>query len=527
MKTRLTRVAAVFLALIMLVALAACNSGSSASSSAAPASSGAASSGAAPAAPSEDEGPLEISFVSPNWEDAPDFNNEWYTRFFEETNTHWDITFVPSSDYPTKYDLILASGDLPDIIMSEASNRPSTVQAVQNGLFWNLSPYLGDFSNYPNLRDNPSPNLFKFCSYEGNIYAIPRSRPQLDENLCIRQDWLAMLGLDMPTTLDEFKDVMKKIVDGDPDGNGLDDTIGLIGWTFHIGDAHKSFFNAFGCYNVTPNAEGGLDYPEIKDEMADLTEYWHELYDLGILSQEFGVMTTTQAEDLITSGHAACYGYNIWRCYDYSERTKVVQPDCNFVIIPPMQGPKDDTAVLEKGGYGFFHIAKSKVDEAKLLRILDYFELTCSEYWLDKGYYGWEGIHYNIDENGTKIMTDVGKTEIGTGIQQPLPMMANTWANTVCATAPKAYNDAQLEACQVIVDKGNTMIYDTLTSATWTDTWPQYQSEYEAKFVQAIVGQISNDEFRSYLADLRAKPEFQQAAQEYRKDYENIYGPIS
>ena len=44
----------------------------------------------------------------------------------------------------------------------------------------------------------------------------------------IRQDWLDNLGLDMPETFEEFKEVMRAFTEDDPDGNGVDDTYGFV-----------------------------------------------------------------------------------------------------------------------------------------------------------------------------------------------------------------------------------------------------------------------------------------------------------
>ena len=526
MKKRL--LSALALLFCAAVTLSACEPGGTPSQ--APASEGAAAGQSTEAAQTEagdasagDEAPLEISFVSPNWEDAPDFNNEWYTRFFEETNTKWSINFIPANDYQNKYDLILSSGDLPDVIMSEDANRPSTIQAIQNGAFWDLTPLLGDFSSYPNLRDNPTPNAFKYASYQGNIWGIPRSRPQVDLGISIRKDWLEKLGLPEPTTVEEYKDTLGAIVNGDPDGNGQNDTIGLVGWFYNVTEASTVLQNAFGVNHTEPDENGGLVHPRLKDEMADFVSYLNEMYDLGILSKEFSVMKNTQGEDIIISGRAASYGYNIWRDYDYSEKTKVTQPEAEFETLLPMTGPKGTTAFLTKGNYGFFHMNK-KLPEEKVLRLLDYFEYTCTEDMTLKGYYGWEGVHFNYDENGTRVMTEVGKREIGTGIQQPLPMVANTWAKVVCVTAPKDYNDAKLERVGVIQEMGNIDRFTCFSSPAWTEAWPQVQSEYEANYVKAVAGQMTIDDFRAYLAELRERPEFKQAFQEFAQANKDIFG---
>ena len=66
---------------------------------------------------------------------------------------------------------------------------------------------------------------------DGEIMAIPA--PNLTaggvKEMWIRQDWLDALGLEAPRTWDELAQVANAFVTEDPDGNGEDDTIGILG----------------------------------------------------------------------------------------------------------------------------------------------------------------------------------------------------------------------------------------------------------------------------------------------------------
>ena len=68
----------------------------------------------------------------------------------------------------------------------------------------------------------------------------------------IRQDWLDNLGLKMPTTIEELKEVARAFTEDDPDGNGQNDTYGLAVdgvevLTKSIGTL-EGFFECFGLY---------------------------------------------------------------------------------------------------------------------------------------------------------------------------------------------------------------------------------------------------------------------------------------
>lgn len=173
------------------------------------------------------EEPVEISVLANLFSDPPDMEGPFWTEWQRMTNSKLNVEWVPSGDYDTKLNLKLASNSLPELtIVTSMSANVQT--AIAGGAFWGLSGLLGDMSEYPNIRDNITPDTFKYMSLDGEIWGIPRSRPQIGCGLKIRKDWLDDLGLEIPTTIDEYTDALRAITKADLDGNGVDDTIGYI-----------------------------------------------------------------------------------------------------------------------------------------------------------------------------------------------------------------------------------------------------------------------------------------------------------
>ena len=163
--------------------------------------------------PSDDgkEEPVEIQIMAPLLQEVPSLDNEYYTILQEMTNTKLDIIWVPDDDYNTRFDLVMASGDLPEVITMGDYTRATLLQGIQNGAFWDLTDILGDMSEYPNLRDGMTPGSWKYVNYDGRIMGIPRSRSMIDNGIIYRHDWLEELNLPIPTTVDEFYETMKRI----------------------------------------------------------------------------------------------------------------------------------------------------------------------------------------------------------------------------------------------------------------------------------------------------------------------------
>lgn len=75
---------------------------------------------------------------------------------------------------------------------------------------------------------------------EGTIWALPRSLPTTSYPTWIRKDWLDKYGLEMPTTLEEFENILRTFKENDPAGNGQ--TIPLL---TDLGGVYNAFSAGF------------------------------------------------------------------------------------------------------------------------------------------------------------------------------------------------------------------------------------------------------------------------------------------
>jgi len=466
--------------------------------------------------------PLKIQFMVPSYADAPDMNNEYWSEWQRRTNTELDVEWVPSGDYNTKFDLVLSSGNLPEIIVSIQLTRPTLIKAIKQGAFWDLTPFLGDFSQYPNLKNNSHPDVWNFMKVDGKIYGIPRNRPMIDLGIKMRKDWLDKFGLPIPTTLDEYAHALKTIVNGDPDGNGIKDTEGLIGHGFLLLDGDSTFLAAFGGLDPVYNEEGGLIKETMTPNYADMIEWLRGLYADGSLPREFAAIKITQAEELYKTGRAVSYVRNIWRDYQFEQEIKKVQPEAEVITLPPMKGPGGYSVHLAPPTFGAMYISR-KVPEEKVKRILDYMEMTATKEFTDFNYYGIEGVHHTVVD-GQPQLTELGVKQVTANANHVFAMAFNNEMKVVNPAAPKAYNDAKLQSVQVFAEVGKLNPFQIINSETWTNIWPAYEGEWQSMVIKAIVGQISMDEYRAYVDNLNNKPEFRQAYKEFAEAYQQFFG---
>ncbi|MFC6334364.1 extracellular solute-binding protein [Paenibacillus septentrionalis] len=469
----------------------------------------------------EEAEPLEMQFMVPSYSDVPNMNDEYWTEWQKMTNTKLNVEWVPSGDYDTKFDLVLASGNLPEIIVATSATRTTLLNAINQGAFWDLTPFLGDFSEYPNLKNNSEANAWNYLKVDGKYYGIPRNRPHIDIALNIRKDWLDELGLEVPTTMDEYAEVLKAIVKGDPDKNGKDDTIGILGHGFLLDDGDNNYLAAFGGLDPIHDEAGGLIKENLTPNYTEMVAWFRDLYAHGVLAKEFAAVKKTQAEEMFATGRAASYARNVWRDYTWEQEIKKVQPNAELITLPPMQGTGGVSVGLATPIFGAMYISK-KVPEDKVRRIIDYMEMTTTKEHTDFNYYGIEGVHHTVVD-GQKQLTELGTKQVTTNANQVFPLAYNNEMKVLNAAAPKAYNDAKMEAVKDFSEVGKINIFSVISSDTWTAEWPKYQAEWESNVIKAIVGQISMDEYEAYVASLVSKPEIKQAFQEFAAQYKEKF----
>jgi hypothetical protein len=130
------------------------------------------------------------------------------------------------------------------------------------------------------------------------------------------------------------------------------DTLGLIGHGVIVNDGDAAFAAAFGALQPAYDADGGLMYTSLNPGYTEAIGWFRKLYQEGILSKEFAVMKTMQAEKLYQTGRAASYVRSIW--YDKQWETAIEksgQPKPQLANLT-LKGPKAYAIDLAIGGGG-------------------------------------------------------------------------------------------------------------------------------------------------------------------------------
>ena len=151
-----------------------------------------------------------------------------------------------------KRQISLASGDLPDVYMLvpwvDQFNQVELLRLGRQGIAVPLNDLIEQHA--PNIKKafEETPELRRLATApDGKIYGMPQWNDcfhcSYGAKLWMNSDWLRKLGLSMPTTTEEMRDVLRAFKTRDPNGNGQPDEIPLSGSTSDT--VLPYFMNAF------------------------------------------------------------------------------------------------------------------------------------------------------------------------------------------------------------------------------------------------------------------------------------------
>ncbi|MBO4416392.1 MAG: extracellular solute-binding protein [Lachnospiraceae bacterium] len=389
--------------------------------------------------------PLEISVSLPSDnEHVADGSNDTEMQYYQKlidgiqayTNTKITWEWLASATY---YDdehlgLKIATGDVADVLV--VGKTAAFLEAAENGLFWDLAPYIDEFDNLATIPEATRQN----ASYNGKMYGIPRSRTLARNGLGYRLDWLNNLGLSEPTTWEDFHDMLYAFTYNDPDGNGVDDTVGLgldnWGGVFNIMMTWFGVPNEWGL-----DSNGDLIYKVETEEYKTALKAFRELYSEGVINNgangipDFREVDPGKARDQLLRQSLAGCGVQVLddqrKVETYFEDNGLsTADDPIYTLQGYVDTGKGPLCYPTTGMNNMIAISTKTVKtEDQLRRVLGFLNDLNDGELLNLIEYGWEGETYRINDEGyVELFTaeeleasGVGSTKYNYGFNQVIP----------------------------------------------------------------------------------------------------------
>ena len=251
-----------------------------------------------------------------------DYENNYFTNYLEE-QLGFELEFymlpADAAETRTKVALMATSKEeLPDVLVVDGHlTNEMILQYGSSGFFLPLNDYLADASKMPNYNAIPAEDKEIMeraqTMADGNMYGLAAYEPETwnltPNRIFINKAWLDKLGLKEPTTTEELKEVLIAFRDGDPNGNGVQDEIGVYGFSGggYGENTSAALMNSFVFWNGG-GINGGLSLsddgttviaPFTTEEWRDGLRYMNDLYKEGVLSANIFTDDGTQFKAIL------------------------------------------------------------------------------------------------------------------------------------------------------------------------------------------------------------------------------------
>lgn len=479
----------------------------------------------------KDDGPVKLTLLIEQQSVQVDQNAPIVKLLNEKYNIIIDAWELDPQKYKEQLNVKFAGGEMPDAFIIDPIGILPTY--VEGGIAAELpvETIREKAPAYAAAIDEINPRIWTAVSYNGKNYGFAQPMANYPMAVYWRKDWLDRLGLEVPTTLDEWETVLTAFVEQDPDGNGLNDTAGM---------AERAFGAVFGAYGVRCVAgsapgflteemqldEEGLPFfPYINPRAKEALELLHRWYEKGIIDKEFvtgenhggyvwlshsfmngkiGVTCAQPSHYFITSQDQT-NPKNLGRCM---KEMLALNPEAEVVIGPAPIGPYGDSGTEAWANIGRPIVITT--EGAKDPRKVDAILGMLNDFYADPDFammltYGIEGEDWEKTDFGPVRLKDgkeirrKGIIQFGFGNTVPFSR-ANRKAQTQFAesVAPKGYPRLNLPSCPEYSNCIATL--DTLTEQAYFDIITgakpvSYFDTYVQQF-KALGGEVAEKEMR-------------------------------
>jgi putative aldouronate transport system substrate-binding protein len=443
----------------------------------------------------------EITIMAPlNGISQPEQNRDIEKAIQDLTGEKVNIIWIPKESYKDKSMMMIASGEIPDILVVEDETE-DIVKGAEQGGFWNVGPYLKDYTNLCNVDQN----ILKNSSFRGEVYGIYRYKNPIDNAIVLRKDWIEKLGLKEPNNTDEFKEVLKKVTYDDPDGNGLNDTYGL-----GISGADYNVFNSvisqvatwFGAPNKWKIENEVLTPSFMTIEYKDALDYIKGLYEEGLIDPKFYSTNSSDVKEKFKNNKYGAVMENQTDAIKLENSIKEKYPNSDSnKIITAIGGFRNNNAgkILSKNGYsGLLMFPKRKIKtEEKLKKVLSFVDKLNSK----EGYmllnYGIEGKNYTLKDDSLNFIESSSNYDLLSYSE-----ISTNWNKESISNVEKSQFTEELKDIQEVSETDRAVnIAAPLKVQGHIKNGNELEGKIDELNAQFVFGKINKDEYEARIEE--------------------------
>ena len=290
-----------------------------------------------------------------------------YRKALGNVKIEWES--LPGSDWTTKLNLALNSGDLPDVIWRDMAS--TVMEYADYGYFLNLADYPECIPNWLQIQQQ-FPTMASYNGQNGEIWAVGDVDPKdvCHETFYVNLTNLNELGLTQPETWDEAISAMKAFKQAYPNSTPMiaywDSIMSTITQSLN---GYTDFF-----FNTSTSKWGYMLLDEETSHYKEIVTIMHELYVNGLIG-EYNELSTDMKNQILMNNEWL-FGYLTGSCVEnYAFNYTQVPYEYDMMPMPAAaEGQPHYNKINYRAGvpsYGYF--ANANVENPALMAsYLDY-----------------------------------------------------------------------------------------------------------------------------------------------------------
>lgn len=319
--------------------------------------------------------------IAPSTAATTEPEERWFYQYIEQVmNIDLDVDQNWSNE---RKSILLNSADLPDMMWgANITTGELVTYGQEGGLFLDFNEYISEELT-PNIvaAMEQNPAAFEACvSPDGAMYTLPKlgntNRISGSYRMFVDTEYMEAAGIkELPTTLDEFTDMLRAFKKLDPATMGVDE---IHPWIINWHYDWYFLYSAWGWIFDDPGAlakplwdetEQEVVIPCLQDKFKDYVKYLHMLYQEDLIHDDYFPMSKDQARALIAEGKVAVVS---------DSTITATQPDRvgEFVTMSPVTSEWTDKPVtsFSSKGYTLGGVVVSADTEYPevIMRLIDY-----------------------------------------------------------------------------------------------------------------------------------------------------------
>lgn len=253
-----------------------------------------------------------------------------------QENIGVDIEFIhpPVGQEQEAFNLMIASGDYPDIIGGPDLYQGGAFQGLSDGVYADLTELLPKYApDYWGYVSNDEVFKREITNDNGQVVLIQMYKNPVDppaRYLNVKQKNLDLVGEDLPETIEDYERLFQKFLDA-----------GIVPFLLDASGIEEQFVNLFGVNSTEVNGgtflyrdeNGKIQYGPYQEGFKDYLSLMNDWYEKGYISKDFASLTQQQKMVLFDTDQIGIFADAIVKTYNRNE----LQGD----IVVPCPHPRE------------------------------------------------------------------------------------------------------------------------------------------------------------------------------------------